>query len=645
LSKNPLPTELPEKRKFKLPKIELKKFNGEAKEFLTFWSQFSKIHEDPTIPDEDKFQYLLQAVVPQSKAARVVESFPATASNYPKAIAQLRERFGREDLLVQIYVRDLLSMVMRNASSGRVKTDLPTLYDDLETKIRALESLGRTQEKYGDFLTPLVESCLPEEVLIAWERNRNLKEAPQPDDRCLENLMNFLKQEVKGEEMVVLARTGFDETFSFQIEALSESKICGTVPKVNDSKIINELKDRGVSLSDLGSSDREIDLLLGADIVGALFTNKSVRLESGLFLIDTCLGHVLTGKHESFGDSNDDTVLNAISLYVSNYSIKDLWSLESIDGRYELCLPFKSDVADLPTNKDLTWKRHKRMCQRAQDKAFLEEYTTIFREWEKLNIIEKVTDNIETGHFLPHRPVIKDSTTTKIRPVFDASARESDVTDIDTVDTNHLRKRIRFRAKLMEDLRVRFRKEYLGLLIQKRQQNSHFPNIRVNDVVLIGDDIKKRLNWPLARVTELIPGKDGKVRTVRLRTQTNNLVRPIQRVFPLEIQDDDLSGSCHPSDPQKHQSAVKSSDSHRGDDMSTSHHSEISGSPRSPDPTDVSDNGTLTAQRYADEILRPHIIPYPAAIGNSFLLIQDNARSCTARLVENFLEAETIQCM
>ncbi|XP_035221172.1 uncharacterized protein LOC118194090, partial [Stegodyphus dumicola] len=203
LSKNPLPTELPEKRKFKLPKIELKKFNGEAKEFLTFWSQFSKIHEDPTIPDEDKFQYLLQAVVPQSKAARVVESFPATASNYPKAIARFERGLEEKTYLCRYTSRDLLSMVMRNASSGRVKTDLPTLYDDLETKIRALESLGRTQEKYGDFLTPLVESCLPEEVLIAWERNRNLKEAPQPDDRCLENLMNFLKQEVKGEEMVV----------------------------------------------------------------------------------------------------------------------------------------------------------------------------------------------------------------------------------------------------------------------------------------------------------------------------------------------------------------------------------------------------------------------------------------------------------
>ncbi|GFY09792.1 DUF1758 domain-containing protein [Trichonephila clavipes] len=75
--------------------------------------------------------------------------------NYPKAIAQLQERFGREDLLVQIYVRDLLSMVMRNAATGHSKTDLPALYDELEANIRALESLGRTQDKYGEFLSPL----------------------------------------------------------------------------------------------------------------------------------------------------------------------------------------------------------------------------------------------------------------------------------------------------------------------------------------------------------------------------------------------------------------------------------------------------------------------------------------------------------
>ncbi|XP_071033106.1 uncharacterized protein [Parasteatoda tepidariorum] len=127
------------------------------------------------------------------------------AKNYDKAIEQLKERFGRTDLLVQVYVRDLLSLVMKNAISGRSKTDLPALYDELEGKIRALESLGRTQSNYGDFLMPLVESSLPETVLIAYERSRSSDQG----ERSLQKLMNFLQQEVKGEELVVLARAGF----------------------------------------------------------------------------------------------------------------------------------------------------------------------------------------------------------------------------------------------------------------------------------------------------------------------------------------------------------------------------------------------------------------------------------------------------
>ncbi|GFU79801.1 uncharacterized protein TNCV_4928321 [Trichonephila clavipes] len=68
--------EVHEKRKFKLPKIELIKFDGNANEYLTFWGQFKKIHEDENLPNEDKFQYLLQAVVSNSKAARLSRGFP-----------------------------------------------------------------------------------------------------------------------------------------------------------------------------------------------------------------------------------------------------------------------------------------------------------------------------------------------------------------------------------------------------------------------------------------------------------------------------------------------------------------------------------------------------------------------------------------
>ncbi|GBM18087.1 hypothetical protein AVEN_75513-1 [Araneus ventricosus] len=98
---------------------------------------------------------------------------------------------------------------MKNPATGRSKTDLPALYDELGAKIRALESLRRTQEKYRYFLSPLVESCLPEEVLVGWERSRNHSLTETKESRTLEQLMNFLRLEVKGEEMVNLSTDWF----------------------------------------------------------------------------------------------------------------------------------------------------------------------------------------------------------------------------------------------------------------------------------------------------------------------------------------------------------------------------------------------------------------------------------------------------
>ncbi|GFT11565.1 putative RNA-directed DNA polymerase from transposon X-element [Trichonephila clavipes] len=159
-------------RKFKLPKLELTRFNGDPKDFLNFWSQFEKIHIDSNIDDEDKIHYLIQCSVPSSKMFRLVSSFPSTKENYRKAVQQIKERFGREDLLVQIDIRDLLGLVMQNATE-KISLELSKLYDVLKSKRLALESLGRTQERFDDFLEPLVESCLPEAVLRDWERCRN----------------------------------------------------------------------------------------------------------------------------------------------------------------------------------------------------------------------------------------------------------------------------------------------------------------------------------------------------------------------------------------------------------------------------------------------------------------------------------------
>ncbi|GFQ95538.1 DUF5641 domain-containing protein [Trichonephila clavata] len=108
------------------------------------------------------------------------------------------------------------------------------------------------------------------------------------------------------------------------------------------------------------------------------------------------------------------------------------------------------------------------------------------------------------------------------------------VPDIDELDSQKLAKRIKYRRKLFNDLRQRFRREYLSELIQKSNEKlSRAPE--VGEIVLIGDDNKKRLFWPMAKIIELIPGRDGKIRTVKLKTQHGTVLRPVQRVYPLEI--------------------------------------------------------------------------------------------------------------
>jgi hypothetical protein len=92
-----------------------------------------------------------------------------------------------------------------------------------------------------------------------------------------------------------------------------------------------------------------------------------------------------------------------------------------------------------------------------------------------------------------------------------------------------------YRQKIKSDLRQRFRNEYLGTLAFSKNKNIITNKIKVGDIVLIGNDNSKRMDWPLARVKELIYSDDNKIRIVKLITASGELTRPIQRLYPLEI--------------------------------------------------------------------------------------------------------------
>lgn len=122
------------------------------------------------------------------------------------------------------------------------------------------------------------------------------------------------------------------------------------------------------------------------------------------------------------------------------------------------------------------------------------------------------------------------------------SIRESECPDIDIlrkIDFNNVIKR---KQEVMEHLRDRFRKEYLSQLVFKNKAKES-RTIKVGDIVMIGDDNRKRINWPLARIEKLIEGRDGVIRVAVLKTKDGILKRPLQRIYPLEICSDDMNGN------------------------------------------------------------------------------------------------------
>lgn len=66
--------------------------------------------------------------------------------------------------------------------------------------------------------------------------------------------------------------------------------------------------------------------------------------------------------------------------------------------------------------------------KRLQQEDLFDDYNAIFSNWLKEGIIEKVPafEVTKKGYYLSHRLVIKKEGTTKIRPVFDASAESKD---------------------------------------------------------------------------------------------------------------------------------------------------------------------------------------------------------------------------
>lgn len=265
-------------------------------------------------------------------------------------------------------------------------------------------------------------------------------------------------------DVFVVTVKNVEETFSFQMPLLSQKVICANLPSLFHATHLQDLQANGVQLHEVEYPGLPIDVLFGADILGPLYTGKLIQHPNGLTSFETKLGWVVMGPVINNTSSNFN-FLQSFNLFNETY----LWDLEILgirdpievqtreqkfqqilenfrndvqindEGRIEVALPWKPGHPGLVSNKAAAFKRLQTLTKKLQSNKLFDVYHQVLKDWLQDNIIEEIpgeTTEPEQVFYLPHRPVLReDHATTKIRPVFDGSAKTQNVSLNDCLET------------------------------------------------------------------------------------------------------------------------------------------------------------------------------------------------------------------
>ncbi|KRZ38982.1 hypothetical protein T4C_9370 [Trichinella pseudospiralis] len=455
----------------RLPKLEIRKYNGDPHDWQRFHEEFSNsIHTNKNLSTIEKFSYLRSLLI--ANAAAAIEGLPLDVANQ--------------------------------------------LANQLEVHVRGLEALQTSAEAYQAFLMPMILPSLPRELAVEWKRRRserrdNVGCVPTIGRRS--TLLQTARARVhdsNGNSMVVNCLFDSGSQRSFVKKSVADAlSLEGPMERVfieslggdhNKCKRTRRVKFRISSLNGKDDKKQLIEALCLPKIcqkpklvpnfetfrlkhLTALQLADDFTGNSGAF--DVPIGCIICGpmtneKREPTSFSHSAKVLYAKVDEQLDEAIRKFWEIETIgmmdgsdkadidstravqnfestlqfDGiRYTVRLPWLEDDAQLPNNYHQALTHHERGM----------------REYLEEDFVEEVTDR--TGYpgriwYLPHHAVIReDKTTTKCRIVFDGSAQYGGVTlnrhlDVGPALQNDLVKVLlrfrRFRIGLQADISKMF---------------------------------------------------------------------------------------------------------------------------------------------------------------------------------------------
>ncbi|GJQ66619.1 hypothetical protein Trydic_g4591 [Trypoxylus dichotomus] len=244
--------------------------------------------------------------------------------------------------------------------------------------------------------------------------------------------------------------------FEAKINCLVLDKISENLPPISISQQqVRQMNiPRNLKSSDPGfNTANDVGMLIGVELFYKLLCIGQINLsQTGPCLQKTVFGWIVSGRITAPQLSTNLSVCNSATLQLLNKNINKFWEIETVldrqaysqeeklceqhfnhtaqrdaEGLFVVSLPFKEDVNVLGSSYDQAIKRFYSLERKLNKNPSLKrEYVLFMNEYVELGHMRRMNANncnTETHFYLPHHAVFKENSLTKVRVVFDGSAK------------------------------------------------------------------------------------------------------------------------------------------------------------------------------------------------------------------------------
>lgn len=247
----------------------------------------------------------------------------------------------------------------------------------------------------------------------------------------------------------------YPTSFAAKCTAVVLGKLTTLLPGHSfDKSFVSDKRFNDLILADPKFNERDrIDMILGADVYADIILNGFMKAADNSFVAqETEVGWIISGPICRKTSCSSKAVCMVGTTTDIDLKMQKFWEMEEIyeqrawtaeekdcvkqfeatikrgvDGVYSVSLPFKCDTPALGNSRRMALAQFHQLERKLEKDELLRKlYVDYMDEMLKRGYLKECTlvpDSSEEVYYLPHHPVMKNSSTTKVRPVFDASRK------------------------------------------------------------------------------------------------------------------------------------------------------------------------------------------------------------------------------